>query len=72
MIYSTNCEILFCSQFVNIKILVTIVLNLFGHVKQSESESCYKVIKGSWQQIEDTANKPEGVKLLTKAFKLCK
>lgn len=38
---------------------------------KSESESCYKVIKGSWKQIEDTANKPGGAKLLQKAFKLC-
>ncbi|EXB54615.1 Lysosomal Pro-X carboxypeptidase [Morus notabilis] len=38
---------------------------------ESESESCYKVIKGSWKQIKDTANKPGGAKLLRKAFKLC-
>ncbi|XP_024019690.1 lysosomal Pro-X carboxypeptidase [Morus notabilis] len=40
-------------------------------VSTSESESCYKVIKGSWKQIKDTANKPGGAKLLRKAFKLC-
>ncbi|CAL5387315.1 unnamed protein product [Camellia sinensis] len=31
---------------------------------RSESENCYKVIKGSWQQIEDTANQPGGLESL--------
>ncbi|KAM5559411.1 lysosomal Pro-X carboxypeptidase [Rosa sericea] len=39
---------------------------------RSESESCYKVIKGSWQQIEDTANQHGGLELLRKSFKICK
>ncbi|KAL6139738.1 hypothetical protein ACLB2K_058040 [Fragaria x ananassa] len=39
---------------------------------ESESESCYKVIKGSWQQIEDTANQPGGIELLRKSFRICK
>ncbi|XP_004305645.1 PREDICTED: lysosomal Pro-X carboxypeptidase-like [Fragaria vesca subsp. vesca] len=38
----------------------------------SESESCYKVIKGSWQQIKDTAKQHGGLELLQKSFKLCK
>ncbi|PON43733.1 Peptidase S [Parasponia andersonii] len=39
---------------------------------KSESENCYKVIKGSWQQIEDTVKTSTGVNLLVKSFKLCK
>ncbi|KAA8516774.1 hypothetical protein F0562_017028, partial [Nyssa sinensis] len=38
----------------------------------SESENCYKVIKGSWQQIEDTANQPKGLEILQKSFRICK
>uniref|UniRef100_A0A5B6ZVA8 Putative lysosomal Pro-X carboxypeptidase-like n=1 Tax=Davidia involucrata TaxID=16924 RepID=A0A5B6ZVA8_DAVIN len=39
---------------------------------RSESENCYKVIKGSWQQIEDTANQPGGLEILRKSFRICK
>ncbi|XP_052172978.1 uncharacterized protein LOC127788569 [Diospyros lotus] len=39
---------------------------------RSESENCYKVIKGSWQQIEDTANQPGGLEVLRESFKICK
>ncbi|KAK6944082.1 Peptidase S28 [Dillenia turbinata] len=39
---------------------------------KSESENCYKVIKGSWQQIEDTAEQPNGLELLRNSFKICK
>lgn len=39
---------------------------------QSESENCYKVIKGAWQEIEDTAAKPGGLEILRKSFRICK
>ncbi|XP_020535644.1 lysosomal Pro-X carboxypeptidase isoform X2 [Jatropha curcas] len=39
---------------------------------RNESENCYKVIKGSWQKIEDTASQPGGLEKLRKAFKICK
>ncbi|KOM58331.1 hypothetical protein LR48_Vigan11g136500 [Vigna angularis] len=39
---------------------------------RSESENCYKVLKGSWKLIEQTANKPEGLELLQKSFRICK
>ncbi|KAG5055730.1 hypothetical protein JHK85_008240 [Glycine max] len=39
---------------------------------KSESENCYKVIKGSWKQIEDTAQKPGGLEQLRKSFRICK
>ncbi|KAF7147979.1 hypothetical protein RHSIM_Rhsim03G0069400 [Rhododendron simsii] len=42
-----------------------------GSQVRSESENCYKVIKGSWQQIEDTANQPGGLDLLRKSFRIC-
>jgi hypothetical protein len=43
------------------------------HLKiQSESENCYKVIKSSWQQIEDTAKQPGGLHMLRKSFRICK
>lgn len=38
---------------------------------RSESENCYKVIKGSWQEIEDTASTPRGLDLLRKSFHIC-
>ncbi|KAK2655606.1 hypothetical protein Ddye_008658 [Dipteronia dyeriana] len=46
--------------------------NIITQDFRSESENCYKVIKGSWQHIEDTANKPGGLELLRKSFKICK
>ncbi|GMY25314.1 lysosomal Pro-X carboxypeptidase-like isoform X1 [Fagus crenata] len=39
---------------------------------RSESENCYKVIKGSWQQIEDKAKQPGGLETLRKSFRICK
>lgn len=39
---------------------------------RSESENCYKVIKRSWQEIEDTAAKSGGLEILRKAFRICK
>lgn len=38
---------------------------------QSESENCYKVIKGSWQKIEDAAKHRSGLDELRKSFRLC-
>ncbi|XP_027352833.1 lysosomal Pro-X carboxypeptidase-like [Abrus precatorius] len=38
---------------------------------RSESENCYKVIKGSWELISDTANEHGGVELLRKSFRIC-
>uniref|UniRef100_A0A5B6ZY97 Putative lysosomal Pro-X carboxypeptidase-like n=1 Tax=Davidia involucrata TaxID=16924 RepID=A0A5B6ZY97_DAVIN len=46
--------------------------NIITQDFRSESENCYKVIKGSWQQIEDTANQPGGLEILQKTFKICK
>lgn len=39
---------------------------------RSESENCYKVIKNSWQQIEDAAAKSGGLAMLQKSFRICK
>ncbi|KAG6430595.1 hypothetical protein SASPL_108665 [Salvia splendens] len=39
---------------------------------RSESENCYKVIRRSWQEIDDTAAKPGGLEILRKAFRICK
>jgi len=41
-------------------------------ILQSESENCYKVIKGSWKLIEETAKKHGGLELLRKSFRICK
>lgn len=38
---------------------------------RSESENCYKVIKGSWQQIQNTAKHHGGLELLRKSFRIC-
>ncbi|XP_054803698.1 uncharacterized protein LOC129306913 isoform X2 [Prosopis cineraria] len=38
---------------------------------KEESENCYKVIKGSWKQIEDTAKRSDGLELLRKTFRIC-
>ncbi|KAF8395428.1 hypothetical protein HHK36_019374 [Tetracentron sinense] len=38
---------------------------------KSESENCYKVIKGSWEKIEDTAKQSGGLELLRKSFRIC-
>ncbi|KAL7247727.1 hypothetical protein ACSBR2_002607 [Camellia fascicularis] len=45
--------------------------NIITQDFRSESENCYKVIKGSWQQIEDTANQPGGLEVLRKSFRIC-
>ncbi|KAF8044226.1 hypothetical protein BT93_A2265 [Corymbia citriodora subsp. variegata] len=39
---------------------------------RSESENCYRVIKRSWQKIEDTAKQQGGLEILRKSFRLCK
>ncbi|XAR64743.1 Lysosomal Pro-Xaa carboxypeptidase [Bertholletia excelsa] len=46
--------------------------NIITRDFRSESENCYKVIKGSWQEIEDTADRPGGLELLQKSFRVCK
>ncbi|KAM7531542.1 hypothetical protein LguiB_034952 [Lonicera macranthoides] len=46
--------------------------NIITQDFRSESENCYKVIKGSWQQISDTANQPGGLELLRRSFNICK
>ncbi|XP_058088443.1 uncharacterized protein LOC131235321 [Magnolia sinica] len=38
---------------------------------KSESESCYRVIKGSWKLIDDSAKQPGGLEELRKSFKIC-
>ncbi|XXG88491.1 hypothetical protein AAC387_Pa12g0691 [Persea americana] len=38
---------------------------------RSESENCYRVIKGSWKEIEDTALQPGGLDKLRKHFRIC-
>ncbi|XP_031281007.1 lysosomal Pro-X carboxypeptidase-like [Pistacia vera] len=39
---------------------------------RSESENCYKVIKGSWLKIEEKASQHGGLKQLRKSFRICK
>ncbi|CAL5194286.1 unnamed protein product [Lathyrus oleraceus] len=46
--------------------------NIVTQDYKSESENCYKVIKGSWKLIEDTANTPGGIEQLRKSFRICK
>ncbi|KAL8039797.1 hypothetical protein ABFX02_10G059500 [Erythranthe guttata] len=46
--------------------------NIITQDFRSESENCYKVIKRSWQEIEETAAKPGGLQILRKSFKICK
>ncbi|KAL7595440.1 uncharacterized protein LOC111892143 [Lactuca sativa] len=46
--------------------------NIITQDFKSESENCYKVIKGSWKQIEDTASSHGGLELLRKSFHICK
>ncbi|KAL3755594.1 hypothetical protein ACJRO7_002618 [Eucalyptus globulus] len=38
---------------------------------RSGSKNCYKVIKRSWQKIEDTAKQQGGLEILRKSFRLC-
>lgn len=46
--------------------------NIITQDFKSESQNCYRVIKGSWQQIDMVANQPGGPQLLRKSFKFCK
>ncbi|KAL5545779.1 hypothetical protein UlMin_005466 [Ulmus minor] len=46
--------------------------NIITQDFKSDSENCYKVIKGSWQQLEDIGKTPQGRRLLRRSFKLCK
>ncbi|KAK6147254.1 hypothetical protein DH2020_018166 [Rehmannia glutinosa] len=46
--------------------------NIITQDFRSESENCYKVIKRSWQEIENTAAKPGGLEILRKSFRICK
>ncbi|XP_021289471.1 lysosomal Pro-X carboxypeptidase-like [Herrania umbratica] len=46
--------------------------NIITQDFRSESENCYKVIKGSWEQIEDTGSRSGGLELLRKSFRICK
>ncbi|KAK4419424.1 Lysosomal Pro-X carboxypeptidase [Sesamum alatum] len=46
--------------------------DIITHDFRSESENCYKVIKRSWQEIDDTAAKPGGLEILRKSFRICK
>jgi len=39
---------------------------------RSESENCFKVIKGSWNVIDEMTSTPEGLKSLRKALRICK
>nr|GME13686.1 lysosomal Pro-X carboxypeptidase-like [Ipomoea batatas] len=38
---------------------------------RSESENCYKVIKSSWQLIQETAKQAGGLESLMKSFRIC-
>nr|GMC79443.1 lysosomal Pro-X carboxypeptidase-like [Ipomoea batatas]GMC84405.1 lysosomal Pro-X carboxypeptidase-like [Ipomoea batatas] len=38
---------------------------------RSESENCYKVIKSSWQFIEEIAKQADGLEILRKSFRIC-
>ncbi|XP_077235670.1 uncharacterized protein LOC143877487 isoform X2 [Tasmannia lanceolata] len=46
--------------------------NIITQDFKSVSESCYRTIKGSWKQIEDTAQQPNGLEKLRNSFKICK
>ncbi|XP_057965541.1 uncharacterized protein LOC131156104 isoform X2 [Malania oleifera] len=46
----------------------TIITNDF----RSESENCYKVIKGSWEHIENVVQQAGRLDVLQKSFRLCK
>lgn len=46
--------------------------NIITQDFKGESENCYKVIKGSWKQIEDTAKTTGGLEKLRKSFRICK
>ncbi|KAJ1394545.1 Peptidase S28 [Sesbania bispinosa] len=46
--------------------------NIITQDFRSESENCYKVLKGSWKLIENMANKHKGEEQLRKSFRICK
>ncbi|MCD7449661.1 hypothetical protein HAX54_001089 [Datura stramonium] len=46
--------------------------NIITQDFKGESENCYKVIKGTWKQIEDTAKTAGGLEKLRKSFRICK
>ncbi|KAF3668304.1 Alpha/beta-Hydrolases superfamily protein isoform 2 [Capsicum annuum] len=46
--------------------------NIITQDFKGESENCYKVIKGIWKQIEDTAKTTGGLEKLRKSFRICK
>ncbi|KAF6165822.1 hypothetical protein GIB67_012719 [Kingdonia uniflora] len=46
--------------------------NIIARDFKSESESCYKIIKGSWDLIEETAKQPGGIEVLKNSFNICK
>ncbi|XP_009383556.2 uncharacterized protein LOC103971287 [Musa acuminata AAA Group] len=45
--------------------------NIVTNDFRSESESCYRTIKSSWKELDDTLSRPGGPKKLAKAFKTC-
>ncbi|KAK7337275.1 hypothetical protein VNO77_17840 [Canavalia gladiata] len=65
---ASSAPILHFMGLVSPDIFYTIITQDF----RSESENCYKVLKGSWKLTSDTAKKPGGVELLRKSFRLCK
>ncbi|PIA59206.1 hypothetical protein AQUCO_00400231v1 [Aquilegia coerulea] len=46
--------------------------NIITQDFKSASENCYKVIKGSWSQLEKTTKQKGGLELLRKSFRICK
>lgn len=46
--------------------------NIITQDFKGESENCYKVIKGTWKQIEDAAKTTGGLEKLRKSFRICK
>ncbi|KAI3823353.1 hypothetical protein L1987_04788 [Smallanthus sonchifolius] len=46
--------------------------NIITQDFRSESENCYKVIKGSWEEIKEIASTSRGLGLLRKSFHICK
>ncbi|XP_039057511.1 lysosomal Pro-X carboxypeptidase-like isoform X2 [Hibiscus syriacus] len=46
--------------------------NIITQDFRSESETCYKVIMGSWKKIENTGKRSGGLELLRKSFGICK
>ncbi|GAB2300736.1 hypothetical protein Dimus_034773 [Dionaea muscipula] len=46
--------------------------NIITQDFKGESENCYKVVKESWTEIDDTAKQPGGLERLQESFRLCK